>query len=94
MNLLLQIEDDRKILTVPAQKEDLGAIDVYEADWGNPILESSLVPLCLSWTKLHSAWNRALAYKFSQYMVARIGAPLYLTGEIKDAFLERLERLR
>jgi hypothetical protein len=27
-------------------------------------------------------------------MVARIGAPLYLTGEIKDAFLERLERLR
>jgi hypothetical protein len=94
MNLLLHIESDRDILTSPARREDSKAIQAFEDDESESALEPQLNPLRPSWSNPRGAWNRALAYRFTQYMVKRAGSPAYLTAEVNGAFMGRLERLR
>ncbi|KAJ2936108.1 hypothetical protein H1R20_g987, partial [Candolleomyces eurysporus] len=94
MNILLKIESDNNILTAAARREDLNAVQAFEDDQSELALEPSLQPLRPSWSNLRGAWNRALAYKFTAYMIHQVGQPAYLTAEIKGAFMDRLERLR
>ncbi|RXW11955.1 hypothetical protein EST38_g13901 [Candolleomyces aberdarensis] len=89
-----EIESDHGILTAAARKEDTHAVSAFEDDQSESALEPTLQPLRPSWSNLHGAWNRALAYKFTVYMLHQVGQPAYLTAEIKDAFLDRLKRLR
>jgi hypothetical protein len=89
--LLLHIESDRDILTLPTHREDSKAVQAFENDESESALEPQLNPLHPSWSNPRPAWNRALAYCFTQYMVKHARSPAYLTAE--GVFMGCLERL-